>query len=299
MNNHSMKPAISIVIIDKNDRGINQTLNALRTQKRPASAEILVIDASAPDVLKDIKDAHPEASWHQFVPADPKKSSIPEQRNFGVRKAAGEIIVFIDANCVPVQDWLERMCTPILSNEEDITSGPFGDVDLSKRIVADEARPHTYLSCSGTGNLVFRKSVWERVGGFDETFLYGSDVDFTWRCIDAGYRIRSVPDAGVSHDWGTAGEDYRRSFKYGKARADLLFKHSRRRLSQLAGEIVLVPIYMIWLCGLALTPWLPWYPLTICVFLLKNMRHKPFTTVSMNLVYTIGFLRQVIRRLFA
>ena len=98
------------------------------------------------------------------------KSSIPEQRNCGVKKAEGDIIVFIDANCIPVGGWLTKLTAPILSGEEQITAGPFGSVNISSRIVSTKENLHEYLTCSGTGNLAFRKSVWEKVGGFDENF---------------------------------------------------------------------------------------------------------------------------------
>ena len=224
---------ISIIIIVKNERGIADTLAHLVAQEKPVPTEILVIDASHPDTLKDIRERYQNVKWYQFVPKIKNKSSIPEQRNYGVKKAEGDIIVFIDANCIPVGGWLTKLTAPILSGEEQITAGPFGSVNISSRIVSTKENLHEYLTCSGTGNLAFRKSVWEKVGGFDENFLYGSDVDFTWRCVDADYRIRSVPDAAVSHDWGTQAENLKRSFKYGKARADLLMKHPHRARKQL------------------------------------------------------------------
>jgi glycosyltransferase involved in cell wall biosynthesis len=292
-----MTHKISIIIIVKDDRGIVNTLDAIATQEKPVATEVLVIDASKPDVLKDIKDTHPEVMWHQFVPKIANKSSIPEQRNYGIRHANGDIIVFIDANCVPVDGWLKKLTAPILSDEEDITAGQFGSVDTSSRVVTLDSHPYEYLTCSGTGNLAFRKSVWKTVGGFDEDFLYGSDIDFTWRCVDAGYRIRSVPNSGVSHDWGTTGEDLQRSFKYGKARADLLIKHPHRVRVQLMGESKFIVVYTMWLLGLPLTLVWPWYPLTITLLLLRNYRHKPVKVVSMNLIYTLGFYRKLLGHL--
>lgn len=288
---------ISVIIIVKNERGIADTLTSLVKQEKPVPTEILVIDASRPDVLKDIKETHPEAMWYQFIPKIPNKSSIPEQRNYGIRQASGDIIVFIDAGCIPVEGWLKKLSSDILSGEEDITSGPFGSADTSKRIVTIRGKAQEYLTCSGTGNLAFRKSVWEKVKGFDEDFLYGSDVDFTWRCVDAGYRIRSVSDAAVSHDWGTEIEDLNRSFKYGKARADLLIKHPNRIRKQLLGETKLLVVYTVWLLGLPLTFIYPWYPLSIVILLVRNYRRKPIKTVLSNLIYTIGFYYEIFNRI--
>lgn len=48
--------------------------------------------------------------------------------------------------------------------------------------------------------LLVRRSVWERVGGFDEVFfMYFEDVDLGRRIGEAGYRCRYVPSAVVTH----------------------------------------------------------------------------------------------------
>ena len=77
---------------------------------------------------------------------------------------------------------------------------------------------------ASTINLAFRREVFDTVGGFDEGFAYGSDTDFSWRVTDAGYRIRSVPDAIALHDTGTLRRQLRRSYLYGKARVRLYRK---------------------------------------------------------------------------
>ncbi len=50
--------------------------------------------------------------------------------------------------------------------------------------------------------VLYRRSAFVSVGGYDETFfpLYCDDVDISWRMRMAGYRIIHVPEAGVFHD---------------------------------------------------------------------------------------------------
>ena len=67
---------------------------------------------------------------------------------------------------------------------------------------AQRAAQSSYLTECSTINLAFTREAFNAIGGFDETFAYGSDVDYSWRLTDASYRIRSVPDAIVRHDWG-------------------------------------------------------------------------------------------------
>ena len=73
--------------------------------------------------------------------------------------------------------------------------------DLEK---ARELKEADYLRESPTLNFAFRREVFDAVGDFDESFTYGSDIDFCWRLNDIGYRIRRVPDAVVSARLGNA-----------------------------------------------------------------------------------------------
>ena len=52
--------------------------------------------------------------------------------------------------------------------------------------------------------LMIRRDVWERLGGFDESFhpVWFEDVDFCRRAMDSGYRIEYVPPVRAEHTGG-------------------------------------------------------------------------------------------------
>jgi GT2 family glycosyltransferase len=52
--------------------------------------------------------------------------------------------------------------------------------------------------------LLFRRSVWEQLGGFDERFrpAWFEDVDFCRRLRDLGYSIELVPEVTALHQGG-------------------------------------------------------------------------------------------------
>ncbi len=54
---------------------------------------------------------------------------------------------------------------------------------------------------SATACVLLRGEVFRRLGGFDSEsfFLYGDDVDFSWRLRLAGYRLRYCPEAPAFH----------------------------------------------------------------------------------------------------
>ena len=51
---------------------------------------------------------------------------------------------------------------------------------------------------------MFRRDVWETLGGFDEEFypVWFEDVDFCRRAVDAGYQIAYVPSVAARHQGG-------------------------------------------------------------------------------------------------
>ena len=57
---------------------------------------------------------------------------------------------------------------------------------------------------------LFRRSVWERLGGFDEGFypLWFEDVDFCRRAKDDGYHMYYVPAVQAVHEGGHSSGPY-------------------------------------------------------------------------------------------
>lgn len=194
---------ISIIVIVKNDRGIENTLTSLKAIDKKDSVEIIVIDASG-DKLNDIKIKFPTVKWIKYNKNPKKLITIPEQRNIGIKTARGNIIVFIDANCIPRKNWLLNLTQSIVDEEENLVSGKtLSQNRKSPHDLFYEAHERTkYLDECATINLAIDKEVFTRIGLFDERFDYGSDSDFTWRAIDAGYKIRYKKDAIITHDWG-------------------------------------------------------------------------------------------------
>lgn len=56
--------------------------------------------------------------------------------------------------------------------------------------------------------ILLRRSVWQQVAGYDQNlFLYGEDVEYSYRTRQAGYLLRYCPEAVVwHHTYATAGE---------------------------------------------------------------------------------------------
>ena len=159
----------------------------------------------------------------------------------------------------------------------------------------EQAGENTYLREAPTLNLAFRREVFDAVDGFDESFTYGSDVDFTWRLNDMGYRIRRVPDAIIRHDYGTPRRQRQRSYMYGKARARLYRKHRARRRYVLRDDPIAV-VYPLFLLALPLTLIFPPYPLLLLIPAWRNRSHGIIRVLVDHLWFGAGVLAELAGR---
>ena len=291
---------ISVVIISKDEPALDGTLSAVREQAAGVGepCEILVIDASD-GRLDEIRRAHePAVRWIRFRRPAGAGVTIPHQRNAGVRAAQGDIIVFTDSGCYPGDGWLTRLIAP-LHDGEYVAAGPAfataEDFDPYSLAAARQIPADGYLTECPTINLAFRREAFDAVGGFDEDFAYGSDIDFSWRLGDAGYRIRAVPDAFVRHDWGTWRRQLRRAYAYGKARARLYRKHRSRRRRILRDDPMVI-VYPVFLLGLPLTLVFPLYPALLLIPAWRNRSLGAVKVLTDHLAYGAGVLAELAGR---
>jgi len=286
----SRTPTVSVVVISKNEPALEATLRTLAASEF-SDHEVIVVDASSRR-LDAIADANPHVVWVPFTPPPGVRVSIPHQRNRGVAAASGRVIAFTDAGCIVTPDWLATLVDPILAGIEEVTCGPALGSQLYDPDIGREPR---YVTEAPTINLAFTREAFDAVGGFDESFEYGSDVDFTWRLHDTGRRILSLPGARIHHDWGGRARQRRRSMQYGAARVRLYAKHRAR----IRGGVVRDPMtfaYPLYVLGLPLTLRFRWYPLLLVVPLLRARKHpKPLTVVADHLAFGVGGAREVVR----
>ncbi len=286
-------PWISFVIVSKDEAELEITLRSVGSEAAALGRphELVVVDASL-GRLDWIRRGHPDVRWIDYRPLPGTRISIAQQRNVGTRAARGELISFVDSGCAPEPGWLTSLLAPIVHQGEHVSVGGVigrGPVDLYGGRWAPRGR---YVSSAATINLLLRRELVDAVDGFDESFEYGSDIDFSWRLTDAGYRLRNVPEARVSVDWGSRRRQLRRAWSYGRAWARLYGKH-RHRLSAGWREDPVPLAYAAFLLGLPVSLRFRAYPCLLIVPALRNRQTGALLTVADHLLIGAGFLRQL------
>lgn len=177
-------------------------------------AEIIIVD-----------DASTDGSLRVLDSFKSKIKVIKNERNLGfssavnkaVKEARGEMLILLNTDVVPEKDFL----SPLLSHFSDQNVFAVGCMDKStengkiilrgrgigcwKRGFFVHARGevdkiNTLWVSGGSG--AFRRSIWEKLGGFDDLYnpFYWEDIDLSYRALKSGYKILFEPKSTVIHE---------------------------------------------------------------------------------------------------
>lgn len=176
---------------------IGRMIQALKDLDYPQdSIEIIIIDnGSDDDSVKITKEMGALCSIM-------KGASISKMRNAGASMASGEILGFVDSDCLVSPDWANK-ASEYIATDVGIVGGYYGLGDspgwiektwhdLKKDITGD-------VSFVSAGNMVIKAKLFGEIGGFDESVETGEDWDFCQRVISAGYRVVNQPSLHVTH----------------------------------------------------------------------------------------------------
>lgn len=206
-----MNAKISVIVPAYNaEKDLPKLIDSLRRQTIKPLEYILVDDCST-DNTKEI------AKRFFKVYSTPKNSGPAAARNLGMAMARGDYYAFLDSDCLPAHDWLEKLTICIEENGDEVITGSYrvnARTLVGKSIAAMgfpcggslgfekmwKVSSEGYVEKISTGNFVIKKSVIENYGGFDEDFDYCfEDAWFTFKLNKAGIKIRYCPDIEVEH----------------------------------------------------------------------------------------------------
>lgn len=200
-------PRLSVIIPHLNQPTfLQRCLRSLAEQTGDVPPhEIFVVDNGSRALPLDIVDAFENV----MLLEEPEPGPGPA-RNRGVAQASGEILAFIDSDCLAHPGWLARIASVFDSDPEKGILG--GDVFIARKS-DDQATPlEAYESVyayrmkeyiakqgfTGTGNLAVRKSIMDKVGRFGGIGI-AEDRDWGQRATAMGHATSYVADMVVYH----------------------------------------------------------------------------------------------------
>jgi mycofactocin glycosyltransferase len=238
-------PATAVtVIIPTLDRADNldECLRAIRAvDYPPAWLEIMVVDDGSADAVAvaAVADRHGARLLVNEENRGPAYS-----RNRGAAEAKGDILAFVDSDCVPSVSWL-RDLTPYFEWDKVGAVGGrtlgYYDESLLDRYeeVSSPLDMGRHLMLRGKGsdsfyvptcNLLVRRSTYEALGGLRADLRVGEDVDFCWRLRAGGHYLVYAPEGIVHHKHrDRLATMLRRRAQYGTSEAPLHGVHPDKR----------------------------------------------------------------------
>jgi len=134
---------------------------------------------------------------------------FPTSVNLGFASSRSDLVVLLNNDVHPQKGYL----TPALRHfdNEKVFAVTLNEITSSWPLVSwsgklqyirgeDKTAPRFSAWASG-GSAIFRKTIWDKLGGFDEIYSpgYWEDSDIGWRAWKAGYQIIWEPKALVEH----------------------------------------------------------------------------------------------------
>lgn len=228
---------ISIIIPVYNAAGfIRKTLEGVKNQKvrRPEAQEVIVVDDGSTDNTLEIIEKYKKDMNLKIIRQ--KNKGPGAARNKGVKNSQGDIVVFIDSDCIPPKNWLRKLLAPLergyagavgsykTGNPESPVARFAGwEIEYKQQKMKGES-----TDWAGSYNCAYRKEVFESVGGFREEMVQAEDADLSFRVTSKGYKIKYVPSAYVyHHHTSTLREHLKERLKRGYWKVFLFFRHKR------------------------------------------------------------------------
>ena len=207
MTSNPSPPLASVIVVTR-DRAASLVLTLAQLQTQDyAAREVIVVDNDSSDATRAVAHAYRARYFHV-----PSHYGIGYCRARGVDAARGDVIAFLDDDCVPETGWLSVFVSRLTADPSiGILAGRINNIgftglhahkgkirhDRNGRfvLVADPGDADYF----GNANLAFRRDAIDAVGNYDPFFNVMAEIDLGARMRAHGYRIVYEPAAGVDH----------------------------------------------------------------------------------------------------
>jgi glycosyltransferase involved in cell wall biosynthesis len=238
---------VSIIIPAFNSQAtIGRCLQAIRSLNYPAdSIEVIVVDNGSTDATPVIARQHgARVLFHPRI-------FVSAMRNLGAATSTGEALAFIDSDCIVSADWLQSG----LRQLEDSRVGAIGcgyainnpPSWIERHWFYGHLVPKMNVTFLPAGNMLLRKDVFWRIGGFNPRLETGEDSDLCLRLRKLGFSI--VSDSAMRNvhlgNPRSLSSFFRKEIWYGKGLAACLNSHDWHDRTFLLTNIFLLGVLLL------------------------------------------------------
>lgn len=224
-----------VIPVYKPDRKFDQLMQMLQKQTYPIG-KILIMNTE--------KAYFPKKGYEELPHVEVRHLKKKEFDHGGTRDSAaslleGELILFMTQDAVPVDEYLVEKLAAAFEDENVAAAYarqlPAADCEIQERytrsfnyppkssVKSAEDLPKYGIKTFFCSNVcaMYRRSVYEKLGGFEKRTIFNEDMIFAGKIIQNGGRIAYVAEARVihSHNYGNM-EQLRRNFDLAVSQAE-------------------------------------------------------------------------------
>jgi len=192
-----MKTSLICTVLNE-DKTINSFLSSIFSQSKLPD-EIIIVDGGSTDNTISV------ISNFQFPISKKKVPNIKllfkdgnrsVGRNEAIKKASGDLILISDAGCVLDSNWVKEITAPFSNKSVDVVAGYYKGIAINAfqkslipyvLVMEDKVNEHEFLPA--TRSIALKKSVWERVGKFNEQLSHNEDYAFAKKLKKSSVKI--------------------------------------------------------------------------------------------------------------
>lgn len=203
-----------IVPVRNGSQQLPACLAALRGQDYPAEQyEVIVVDDASTDGTPRLVAEQANLNWQggaaELRLEEQEWGGAGRARNRGVNESHAELVLFTDADCEPVANWISAMVEPFADPQVACVAGGYltrqtswvarlAQADFEQRYRRLAA--HATVDIAFTHSAAYRRDVFLDLKGFDERMPNdGDDLELAYRLAQSGRRIVYAPDGLVFH----------------------------------------------------------------------------------------------------
>jgi mycofactocin glycosyltransferase len=231
----------------------------------PGRVEVIVVDDASWD--------HTAAMARRFdvrLIIQPHNMGQSAARNTGAAAARGEILAFLDSDCVAEPGWLSELVPYFQDSRVALVGGyvaacydeklmdRYEQVCSALNMGADPAMGSGSSSVFyvPTCNMLVRRDIYSQAGGLDESLHVGEDVDLCWRLMADHHHLLYVPRGRVLHKHrSNLLSGFARRFDYGTSEA-VLYSRFPRITKQFPWQPAGLGIIVVLMTALATRSWI-------------------------------------------
>lgn len=215
---------------------IDKLIPALLNQDFPHQKyEIIIIDNGSNDLTLEKLKNYPVQVF-----SEPVIKSSYGARNLGINSAKGDILAFIDSDCIAESNWLKEGVESLLKNGADMIAGhvhfifknptsPWEIFDATFHMNQELSSTKGY---SATANLFVKKELFHQLGLFNSKSTSGEDKAWTSKAVASGKKLIYEKNATVNHPTRNKDELIKKALRTGGG-----FLNSNRRDKSQAYQI--------------------------------------------------------------